>query len=349
MNKIFLLSAVLTLMSWQGLLASPDFSDERTAPLGPRMVFKITLPQGPLIGNVPSDVMGRIFANLSFTEGWKFLGVNKFHHEHAEVWKGFSSLHGYDSLIKGGDTAEKIRWKIIEETRSALRSVIPPGEAVVPLTWMEEHYPTTSDKSFPAGVMASLLQSAQEKPFLWDTLIDALWEKMHSMYPQLSIKRGQEETSSDAYCGIGFFKDVSEDDRRAFLVRVAGRRNLDGSPGLDAKNAQEILNDAASDGKLGFTPDRGTLTSGYDYLVGVSKRRNPDGTPGFGAEDAQLSLNSCAVLQRGIFKGISRENCRTYIEEIAGRRNPDGTPGLGAKNAQELKRGGIVLDTPWDD
>ena len=58
----------------------------------------------------------------------------------------------------------------------------------------------------------------------------------------------------------------------------------------DSESVQGILNDAARNGKLGFTHDRGIPTSAYDYLVEVAARRNPDGTPGVGVEDAKSLL-----------------------------------------------------------
>ncbi len=269
MNKKFLLSTVFMLMSWQGIFAgAPEFSGTPEGPVKPR-VSMTEQPQGALVGNMIPDTMGRILVNLPFKDGWVFLSAKKTHRNHGEVWEIFGGIHGI-SLTKDEDTAEKIRGKIIQESQETLLAAVP-----------------LRGDSFTSDIMINLLENVQEKPFLWGSLLNTLPGRL---YPKISIDAGHRGLNSDAYYGSLGLKGVSETSRRAYLVAVSLLKNPDGTPSVSAKDAQKMLNKAAYSGKLGFTPGRGTSTSGYDYLVRVAARKNLDETPGLGAKNAQKHL-----------------------------------------------------------
>ena len=317
MNKKFLLSTVFMLMSWQGAFAgAPEFSGTPEGQVKPRVAMTAQ-PQGLLMGNMTPDTMMGILKNLPFKDGWKLLSVNKFHHDHVEVWEIFANIHG-TSITEGGDTAEKIRGKlrVIEITKSIFRSYI------------QSLNPVTSE------MIENVLSLAQNTPFLGGVVIESLSKKA---YPHLSIPASQEKICRDAQFGLNLFLSVSMEKRRAYVMSVAARTNPDGTPGLGAENAQKyLIMSAYTLASLGFTPDLGTPTSGCDYLEGVAARKNPDGTPGFGAEEAQIQLNALASLARHYFRDDrgTPNSAYDYLVKVAARVNPDGTPGLGAEDAQ---------------
>ena len=303
-QKIFFLSTVFTLISWQGgFAADPNVLGE-----GKKSTPHAAWTQRPFIGNMVPDTIMRILKDVSLKDGWEFLSVDKTHHDDVDVWRGFASLHGIP-LTDSADTAKEVREEIIEESTNAFRAEIE------------------SAASMTLELLTHLLQSAQKKPFLWETLITALQERYAN----------HAQPIEEAYEGENSFDGVSEANRRAFLIAVAERVNPDGTPGFGAEDAQERLSLAASEGRLGFTPDRGTPTSAYDYLVKVAARRNPNDTPGLGAEHAQKRLNYVASEGRLGFtndRGTSTSGY-DYLLAVAARVNPDGTPGFGAEDAQE--------------
>ena len=150
------------------------------------------------------------------------------------VWSGFASLQGIP-LTDSADAAKKVSEEIIGESTNTFRTEIESVASMTP------------------EFLTHLLQSAQEKPFLWNTLIDALQEKRGDPNPSRLILYAQE--------GYGPFDEVSESHRRAYLIALAERTNPDGTPGVGAEHAQNTLNEAAYLRRFGFTPDRGTLTS----------------------------------------------------------------------------------------
>lgn len=299
-TKNLILSTTFTLMSWQGVFAMETLgleevhpsvqvpsSQVQDAPKGGDAAAPVKAAcsgfleecqailagaaQSPLLGKMTADTMVHVLKYISFEEGWKFLNMNAAHHEDVDVWRSFARLHSIP-VTKDADTAEKVRGDIIsvENERKAFRIEIQSA-ALTP------------------ELMTRFLQTAYEKSFLWDALIDALIERLKTGYKYFS-SNCQRVMNQMAYDGHGYFRDVPEFHCRTYLEAVAARRNPDGTLGLHAEYAQWCLNSSAYSGQLGFTGDRGTPTAGYDYLVKVAARRNPDGTPGLGAEYAKNLL-----------------------------------------------------------
>ncbi len=318
-QKIFFLSTVFTLMSGSDIFAA----DPNVLGEGKKSNPHAAWTQRPLIGNMAPDTIMMILKGLPFKEGWEFLSVDKTHHNDVDVWRVFASLHGIP-VSKDAETAEQVRGEMIEGMKNSLRTEIESAELITP------------------ELMTDLLQSAQEKPFLWETLITALQEKYEN-HEKYEDHARLIELIDEAYRGYKSFDGVSEGNRRAFLIAAVERMNAavervnsDGRLKSRAEHAQMCLNSVIFEKKLGFTHDRGTPNSAYDYCVRVAARRNPDGSPSADAEFGQENLNRAAYAGKlGFTQDRGTPNSGyDYLVRIAARRNPDGTPGLGAEHAQ---------------
>lgn len=311
-HRILFLWAYMMVISWGGVFAGAPDS------LGDRMIPEGVWTQKLLLGEkmIP-DTIWHVLKNLSFGEGRRLLSVDTTHQNHFGSWKNFADVHGV-SLTKDTNTAENVRECIqifVKEMRRSFRIEIQ------------------SAKSVALVFMPCFLKRAQEKSFLWNTLVTTLLEKV---YPEFTIAGRQEFLSIDAASGDGVFIGISHSDCRAYLSFVASRKDSDGTPALGAKLAQQKLNhDAAfGDGVFGSVSPEVCR----EYLEGVAARKNPDGSPDFCAEHAQEKLNMSAFLGRSGFTTKDRgtpTSAYDYLVTVAGRRKPDGTPGLGAENAQQ--------------
>ena len=266
-----------------------------------------------LVGTVGLTPVLRMMENLPLQDAVNLLSTNRAYRDNFELWRGLANIHQV-SIPENITTAAGVRGvlkSMIEEFRGDLQHLTP--------------------ETYTPELITSFLERAQRYPFLWPALVETLQEFYISM-------DSEHVAVNDVIFGRFFFEGVSESLRRAYLEALLAQQYDNNKKEM----IQEKLIKAAAGFyirhgvTLGFTPDRGTPTSSYDYLERIAGRTNPDGTPGLMAESAQFRLIEAAFHRKLGFTNDhgTPTSGYDYLVEVAARTNPDGTPGVGAEYAQ---------------
>lgn len=262
------------------IVTGSSFADER--------LHRHHLPEfaeDHLVGKLGMDPVINMLPDLSFEEAMNLLSANRAYRHALVLWKKMAVIHHatMDGMNSVKDALDMIRSAVQETFRKEFFQIklgIPRPE-----------------------MMTSFLTRAQRSPFLWPVLLD-----------DLQTRESETHFNEDAVLGKGVFAEVPSSLRRACLEFVTEGKNPDGTPRVEAKDAQKRLIEAVickRDMFAELSPE-----GRHHYLEYVAARKNHDGTPGLGAEETQELLISFVKSGGGQFKGTSRNDRRTYLEKM---------------------------------